>query len=492
MIKKIVLLALLFISALTAKAQNKPYTETTDSLLQFLNKKTMQTDILYDRVMPFANLTQIKDTTDFEYFRQAWSELFRSSYNPEFKSVYEIYSKTNNTRELQTMPLGILDARFEIIDTTKIDRKDEFLYAKDKSILFLEKQVSSIAPLKSWVATTSTVQFSLAAQLLQNERKISSLEVSFDGKSFVFWIENGKQISETFSYNYTTSGNKFIQFRITFDDKIVVNRTSSIDVRLYATNSTQRLHANPMEEDFIGDSGIVATIPFRGYNDTYASQGKLEYRVYYNRNDNDGSRKSIIKKPVIVLDGFDPGDLRKIYPRSIGYDEENLSLYELMGFGGSENDSVNLVDLLRSEEYGYDVILVNFQEGADYIERNAMAVIALLERVNKQLEKNDSREEVVMIGPSMGGFISRYALTYMEQNNMNHNTRLWVSFDSPHLGANIPLAAQAKLYFFGYLGEAEAAKESFDTNFCSPAARQMLIEQLDYIHEKPYLYRGVL
>lgn len=80
----------------------------------------------------------------------------------------------------------------------------------------------------------------------------------------------------------------------------------------------------------------------------------------------------------------------------------------------------------------------------------------------------------------MGGLISRYALAYMEKNNIPHNVKLWVSFDSPHLGANIPLSGQENIYFFGYFGQREQAKQKFYQNFASPAARQMLIEQLDY------------
>ena len=87
MTKKIILLALFFISVFTAKAQDKTYTETTDSILVSVDKKQMKTNILYNRVFPFANLKQKKDTTDFEYFRQAYSELYHASYNLTFRSI---------------------------------------------------------------------------------------------------------------------------------------------------------------------------------------------------------------------------------------------------------------------------------------------------------------------------------------------------------------------------------------------------------------------
>ena len=108
-----------------------------------------------------------------------------------------------------------------------------------------------------------------------------------------------------------------------------------------------------------------------------------------------------------------------------------------------------------------------------------MAVVALLQRENLKLQQNGSSNQIVLIGPSMGGLVSRYALASMEKNNIPHNTRLWVSYDSPHLGANIPISAQSNLYFYGFLGGNEEAKTKYSENFYSPAAREMLIEQLD-------------
>lgn len=57
----------------------------------------------------------------------------------------------------------------------------------------------------------------------------------------------------------------------------------------------------------------------------------------------------------------------------------------------------------------------------------------------------------------------------MEKANQNHNTDIWVSFDSPHLGANIPIGLQ---YFFNFM-ELEQI-EMLET----PAAKQMLITQV--------------
>ena len=39
----------------------------------------------------------------------------------------------------------------------------------------------------------------------------------------------------------------------------------------------------------------------------------------------------------------------------------------------------------------------------------------------------------------MGGLISRYALGYMWRKNIDHDTRLYISFDAHHVGANVPI-----------------------------------------------------
>lgn len=250
----------------------------------------------------------------------------------------------------------------------------------------------------------------------------------------------------------------------------------------------------PLEQDFVGANGISTTstgnVAFQGYNETSATKGVLEYRTYYNLITNNGTAVSKINKPIIILDGYDPGDGRKIYQYSAGYNSTKSSLYELMYYDHDNNtatDKISLVEKLRSAPYGFDVTLVNFPNGADYVERNAMALVSLLSRENAKLATNGSTEKISIIGPSMGGLVSRYALAYMEKNGINHNTKLWVSFDSPHLGANIPIGAQENLYFYGYKGRQDQAKLKFDENFRSPAARQMLIEQLDGKHEaSPY------
>ena len=212
---------------------------------------------------------------------------------------------------------------------------------------------------------------------------------------------------------------------------------------------------------------IDATIPYQGFDEATALLGSGEYKIYYDNID------GVLDKPIFFIDGFDPNDSRDI-----------PSMYSLLDFG---NSNENLGDIIRNE--GYDLIVLNFEEeytsptdgstlirgGADYIQRNAFILIELINTINAT--KAADSEQNVVIGPSMGGLISRYALRYMEQNTINHDTRLYISFDSPHLGANVPIGVQ---YLFNYMVNGEPgiteAAPLVDGLLNSPAAKQMLLD----------------
>ncbi len=206
---------------------------------------------------------------------------------------------------------------------------------------------------------------------------------------------------------------------------------------------------------------ITAGIAYQGYDESQAYFGEGEYEIFLDVVD------GVLDAPIIVLDGFDPGDGRDI-----------SGLYASLGFGGE-----NLADILRAE--GYDIVILNAPQyttggkfidgGADYIQRNAMVLIALIQEINAQKQGD---EELVVLGPSMGGLIARYALAYMEDNSLEHETRLYISFDSPHRGANIPISLQYLINYFAQQVGDPTAIAVVDDLLNSPAAKEMLIDHL--------------
>jgi len=206
---------------------------------------------------------------------------------------------------------------------------------------------------------------------------------------------------------------------------------------------------------------ITATIGYQGYEETQAYFGEGEYEIFLDNVD------GVLDKPIIILDGFDPGDGRDI-----------TGLYNSLSFDGD-----NLADIVRDE--GFDIIILNAPQystdgkdidgGADYIQRNAFVLIEMINFLNDQKVGD---EELVVLGPSMGGLIARYALAYMEQNSLASETRLYISLDSPHRGANIPISLQ---YVINYLAQSLGDPDALaivEEVLNSPAAKEMLLDHV--------------
>lgn len=216
-------------------------------------------------------------------------------------------------------------------------------------------------------------------------------------------------------------------------------------------------------------SGITPDLSAYGEAVNYPGEG--EYEIFL-------SPDNILDKPIIVVDGFDPGDARDI-----------PGLYSLLDFNGSSGTQ-NLADLVRAQ--GFDVVILNFpvyvrtadgatvDGGADFMERNAMLLVELLDIINTAKAAN-SPEENVIIGPSMGGIITRYALNYMEANTLDADTRLYISFDSPHHGANVPIGLQHQLNYLAFndLNPVAEVQPLINSLLKSPAARQLLVDHFE-------------
>ncbi|GGI56755.1 T9SS type A sorting domain-containing protein [Winogradskyella haliclonae] len=219
------------------------------------------------------------------------------------------------------------------------------------------------------------------------------------------------------------------------------------------------------------------TADLSGYAGATEFAGQAEYFVYLSTDD-------ILDRPIFLIDGFDPGDTRNID-----------ALYASLDYTGNPNFT-NLGDELRAE--GFDIVVVNFPTymnsgadvdgGADFIERNALTLVALIEDINTEKAMVSSPEQNIIIGPSMGGLISRYALNYMEGNMLDADTSLWVSLDAPHLGANIPIGLQHQLNFLafgldvgGIVGNQNVTELQplINDYLYSPAARQLLVDHIE-------------
>jgi hypothetical protein len=197
---------------------------------------------------------------------------------------------------------------------------------------------------------------------------------------------------------------------------------------------------------------IQATIPYLGQTNSGTA-----YVLYGSTN---GQQHTQLVNPIMISEGF-PGGYSWSY------------LYTMLNAEG-------LLTSLLNE--GYDAVVLTYANGADYVQRNAFVAVACIQKI---IAARAGSQPLVVGGASMGGLVTRYALWYMEQNGLDHQTAQFLSFDSPQQGGHVPPGDQWFIQAFAEQGDATA--KTLAALLSSPAARQML-----YYCVPSYMYSGPL
>lgn len=195
-----------------------------------------------------------------------------------------------------------------------------------------------------------------------------------------------------------------------------------------------------------------------------------------------------LRKPLLVVEGFDPGYIVK--------PEEQFGFTTISTFLSDINDDGNTtLKTVLTDVPQYDVVYLDWSNGTDYIQRNALLVEEAIRWINTQKALAGSAEPNVVLGQSMGGLAARYALRDMENKSQNHQTRLFISDDSPQQGANVPegfqhLARHARDLYIrsgvtaGIIEAIQIIRNDYSPNRVlslanEPAARQMLVNYVN-------------
>lgn len=505
----------------------KVYTQTVpanevslDQMLVNIDKTTVISGVIYERVAPYTNLYSFntnvnRNIADFEFFKQALLEMYLASNQSQFSSIETLNNNLNPiVYNDASVTMGILNTPFQSINYNEenpslgrlqYDATNYLFYASVNTSLplFNSSFATVISPLKD-VVKGDYISFNWATPFifentLNNTKRIKNLTVNYGNGTVYTVISNYIIASATQQINYPDTGEKQITFTITYSDNSSLTTYAKIKYLKVITNPSYRIMGsdpNCGSEYKLREHNkeIVSDYQFQGYDEPFAFKGFINWDVFYRTT---ATEKKLLK-PIIIIDGFDPGDKRKVLPcdyEPLQYKVgESRAISEIMKYG--VNKDKDLIKELQNK--GYDVVIVNqptyyimntppyqivpigtsgskeIDGGGDYIERNGLNLVTLIKKINAELITNGSTEKLVIVGPSMGGQISRYALAYMEKNNIPHNTRLWVSVDSPHLGANIPLGTQAEISLLK--DGNDEARNFYDKQLGSVAAKQQLIE----------------
>src|SRR5690606_38773128 len=160
------------------------------------------------------------------------------------------------------------------------------------------------------------------------------------------------------------------------------------------------------------DDPIVFPLPGQGKNNVVISNGNYDatLRIDYAP----GSNKKVMR-PLIVAEGFDPESILK--PEKLG------GSTTLKHFLESINEFSQLDNLLATNSQQYDIIYVDWKNGAGDIKQNAETLIKVIEWVSAEKLANGSTASNVVVGQSMGGLVASYALRKMENTpGKDHET----------------------------------------------------------------------
>lgn len=286
------------------------------------------------------------------------------------------------------------------------------------------------------------------------------------------------QEGEPFPVHLDAGDNRF-RFRVHMSDGEVFEFQGILaydDRDLSGGISDKFKHLNPFK---VGDEhGNIYAEPQRQTE----LQQRLGAFVDYLPGSAGGVQNPCIRKPVIIVEGIDFGFKNAAtgcYGGKCGavglIDLQNGFLLNPYAKKAKDREekwkaiekAPELLRELRSR--GYDIFYLDFHNGAEYIENNAMLLVKLIQDINA---RKCSDEEIVIFGASMGGLVSRYALTHMEKQKLPHCVRLYISFDVPNSGANIPLGMQAMQHYL--MSKLGLMKEVFKRKIDRAASRQML------------------
>lgn len=454
-----------------------------ENILKKFDTSGMETEILVQK-SPLINIQSYQEKNNDVYgFFQAYKTIQQSDLLNRFPSLEKLKQDKKESFKNNIIPLTILISAYETIKKEAIYHDTEGFLIRNTTENIFEKQTLFVSTALRLKFKGLVTKFKLSNEHIFNSTNNTIKEIRID-------FNNGDgfqkiNIDKTINVSYQKAGTKTLIFEITFNDDTIINNKSSLKIQYSNSNLTELFDRSPANFT----ASITPDLSVYGESTSYPGEG--EFEIFLST-----EVGAVFDKPLIIIDGFDPQDGRPI----LGYTDNGTGsfvsgIYDLLDFTASNGSTVNLGDLIRVE--GYDLVVLNFPEyvrtadnelvdgGADFIERNAMLLVELINIINNQKVGNFQN---VIIGPSMGGLISRYALNYMESESLDHDTRLWLSFDAPHLGANVPIGFQHQFNFlafglndFWFIGNqnVEALQPLINGFMKSAAARQMLVDHFE-------------
>lgn len=394
--------------------------------------ENVNTGFLYDLSYQFSDMQKFDGTSTSpsikgSVWNQLYFELSKSNLtHRHFESISDVNQRAKKMIREDKLPLGFILFNYNYLGEQIKNLMDNDGNLILSGISVQERVVFAATSFKDRTLNGGNLIFHLPGNLVFTNFDKAPVQFYIDFDNGPGWhqITPGTDIP----ISYTSIGMKTIKCKAVLENGIELFSRFILDVA--------RLETPPPTSTWL----VEADLDYKGVSTTGDAYVLLS------------DQNTKLTRPVVVCEGIDFDD---------SYTWETL--YELF-------NQQNMLEDLRND--GYDLVVLNFHEPLTYIQSNAFLMMKLMQMVNDTI---DYESEISLVGPSMGGMVTRYALAYMEYANLDHNCKLWVSFETPHQGANIPLGLQYALLFFKDL---DANVQMLLGVLNMPAPKQMLVYHL--------------
>lgn len=419
-------LLLLFLATLTTYAQTEIDTQWAteiNNVFQNIEKNRIPHGILLDYAMEFTDIPSYKgNLTDSTYIDVGvLSNIYKTLYMgqvttdttdfPQLKNYAKAWldeRRAQNLGNAKTLTIGGLYYLYSKMKETALD--DNEINVNPLSRRYSDKYINGVwqNPYK----TSQTIAFAPPVSTMDQQNfqvvipsnlflsnaqgNILSIQIDFEDGLGYRTIDFDNSIS----VNYRRNGIYTWTFRILKTGRETLYTQSKIRIEAQAEGgSSSRTIDNTVEIAGPGyGGGAILSIDYAPGNGT------------------------TLTKPLIIAEGFDPGNV--LAPESLS------GINNLEGFTRSLANAGNQLNVLidpESQLRQYDIVYVDWKNGTAAIQDNSITLRNVINYINSEKIGNEPN---VLLGQSMGGVIGRYTLATMESDTIDHDVRLFISHDA--------------------------------------------------------------
>lgn len=448
--KKIIILIAIQLGITTLHAQVDPIRQKLDSIFQYVNKSQVPTGYLKEfgaEMMPLHWFKGVMTDTNFvaniDAFRFIYHDLSTAKIQsalPLMTDLLTVNSTIDNLRNGTAKPIAVLYGSYASLrddalsqNLFTISNQQVFDVAGRTQNPYLTNTIFAAAPITEKFRDTVRLSFNAALSYSNTTMTVSSVSIDFkDGQGYQLIPANG-MVTKIYT---DSSSTKPIDIKAQLSSGGFVYCHSSVDVTVTLNGTSNRyLGTDPYAREV-----AVPTVAGEGLG------GDVMQIRYSVNNPTRTMPTPHLRKPLIMVEGYDVSGQYNVLNliKNSATDPQKgewINLFNISGY-----DFMKDLD----DTAGYDLVFINYNTLRSF-EDNSKMLQHAIEWIKQDKTAGGYTNLNVIIGVSAGGILARYTLAKMTKtiSSASTDTRMLITHDSPHQGANVPLGFQHFLYDLG-------------------------------------------